>query len=124
MAEVKIIGKELNGLGLTVKQLIDENIKHPETWKSIEKIEGSLVLREIDADVSVTIFFDKGEISIQNDSITKPSTYLEANFETLAEISSGQLGPIRALMTRKIKAGGNLLKLLRMSKALISLEET
>jgi len=124
MPQVKITGKELNGLGLTLKQIIDENIRHPETWKSVKKIKGSLVLREIDADVSVTIFFNSGEISIQNDSIIKPSCYLEANFENLAEISSAQLGPIKALITRKIKAGGNLLKLLMMSKALISREET
>jgi putative sterol carrier protein len=45
---------------------------------------------------------------------------VEGGFEELSEISSGQVGPIRALLGKKIKAGGNLLKLLKMSKVIIN----
>jgi putative sterol carrier protein len=70
--------------------------------------------------VAVSILFNKGEVQIQNGAIDKPTAFVEGGFEELSEISSGQVGPIRALLSRKIKAGGNLLKLLTMSKIIIN----
>jgi len=123
MGEVKVKGEDLNGLGWTIKSLIDANMENPKVWANIKKIRGSLVVKETGADVSVTVFFDKGEIEIQDGAVRKPSAHLAAGFDELAEITSGQLGPIRALLTGKIKAGGNLLKLLKMAKAVINREE-
>ncbi|MBC8466521.1 MAG: SCP2 sterol-binding domain-containing protein [Deltaproteobacteria bacterium] len=123
MGEVKVKGEDLNGLGWTIKSLIDGNMENPKVWANIKKIRGSLVVKETGADVSVTVFFDKGEIEIQDGAVRKPSAHLAAGFDELAEITSGQLGPIRALLTGKIKAGGNLLKLLKMAKAVINREE-
>jgi len=120
MREVKRKGEELNGLGLTLKQIMDETIQDQKVWKSIKKLEGSLVVREEATDVAVTIFFSKGDVEIQNSAIDKPSAYVKAGFEELADISSGQVHPVMALITRKIRAGGNLLKLLKMTKTLIS----
>jgi putative sterol carrier protein len=119
MLEIKMKGEELNGLGLTLKQIMDETIQKPEVMKSIKKLRGSMVVRETGADVAVTIFLNKGDVQIQNDAIEKPSAYVAGGFEELAAISSGQMGPVRALITGKIKAGGNLIKLLRMSKIII-----
>lgn len=124
MKEVCVLGSELNGLGMTIKQLIDQNLVNPKIWDKAKNLKGSLVIREADTGVAVTIFFRKGELQIQNDAIEKPSAYLEAGFDSLAEISSGEVGPIRALLTRRIKAGGNLLKLLKISQVLICKEES
>lgn len=123
MGEVRVKGEDLNGLGWTIKSLIDGNMEKPKVWDSIKKIRGSLVVRETGADVAATVFFDKGEIEIQDGAVKKPSAHLAAGFDELAEITSGQVGPIRALLTGKIKAGGNLLKLLKMAKAVIDREE-
>lgn len=123
MGEVKVNEDDLNGLGWTIKSLIDANMENPKVWNSIKKIRGSLVVRETGADVAVTVFFDKGEIEIQDGAINKPSAYVAAGFDELAELTSGQVGPIRALLTGKIKAGGNLLRLLKMAKAVINREE-
>jgi putative sterol carrier protein len=120
MAEVKIIGADLNGLGWTVKSLIDENLKKPDIRKRVKNIQGTLVMKETGANVAVTIYFDRGEIRIEDGGIPRPSARLAAGFDELAEIASGQIGPIRALLTGRIKVGGNLLKLLRMAKAIIS----
>ncbi len=123
MGEVKIKGEDLNGLGWTIKSLIDVNMEKPQVWNSIKRIRGSLMVRETGADVATTVFFDKGEIEIRDGAINKPSAHLAAGFDQLAELTSGQVGPIRALLTGKIKAGGNLLKLLKMGKVVINREE-
>ncbi len=123
MAEVKVRGEDISGLGWTVKSLLDGNLEKPERWRKIKKIRGSLVVRETGADVANTIFFNKGEIEIQDGAIAKPTAYVEAGFDELSELISGQVGPVKALITGKIKAGGNLLKLLAMAKAMITRED-
>jgi putative sterol carrier protein len=122
MAEVKVKSEDLSGLGWTIKSLIDSNMEKSDLWKNIKKIKGTLVVKETDADVDSTIIFDKGNISIQNGAISKPTARVAANFDALSELTSGQIGPIKALLTGKIKAGGNLLKLLIMAKAIIHKE--
>ena len=122
MPEVTVIGEDLNGLGWTLKSLIDANIGKAEVWERVKTIRGTLVVKESGADVASTLFYEKGEIKILDGEIRKPSAYLIAGFDELSEVASGQIGPIKALLTGKIKAGGNLLKLLRMAKAIISKE--
>ncbi len=123
MREIKIKGEGLSGLGLTLKQIIDKNIQNPALWKSIKELKGSLVVKEIESGTSVSLFFDKGNLWIQNQAVKKPSAYVEAGFVELADMSSGQIGPIKSLICGKIRARGNLIKLLRMSKVLICRED-
>ncbi len=120
MNEVRLMETELNGLGWALKQIVDQTIQDPKVWESVRNIKGSLVVREAATSVAVTIWFENGDLGIQNDAIQKPSAYIEAGFEELADISSGQIHPVRAVIARRIRAKGNLLKLLRMSKVMIS----
>jgi len=120
MREVKIGKEELSGLGLILKQVMDETLQDPRTWNAIKKSKGTLVVRETASNVAVSIFFNKGDVQIQNGAIDKPTAFVEGGFEELSGISSGQVAPIRALLSKKIKAGGNLLKLLKMSKVIIN----
>lgn len=116
MAEVRIKqGEELNGLGGMLKGIIDENLKDPKKYRSVENLNASVVIRETTSGVAITLNFSKGDIEIQNDAIDKPTAYMEAGFENLAYISSGQLSPIKAMLTGKLKTGGNLLTLLKIS---------
>jgi putative sterol carrier protein len=117
MTEVMVKeGEELNGLGKLLKEIMDENLQDPGKAKSVEKLEASVVVKETSTGVAVTLYFRQGEIEIQNDAIDKPTAYMEAGFENLAYISSGQIGPTRALLTRKMKAKGSLLTLMKISK--------
>ena len=93
----------------TKKNIFAKNVTWPMCWLKLKR--------------NCDLFFKKGEISIQNGAVEKPSARLAAGFEELAAISSGQLGPIWALLTGKIKAGGNLIKLLMMARAIISKEK-
>jgi putative sterol carrier protein len=120
--EVTILGEDLSGLGWTLKSLIDANLAKPEILVQIRRVKGSLVVCETGANVAVTIFFNNGNIQIQDQAIQSPSARLSANFDGLAEVAGGNIGPVMALLTGKIKAGGNLFKLLKMSKAIISRE--
>jgi putative sterol carrier protein len=45
---------------------------------------------------------------------------MEAGFENLAHISAGQLNPIVAILTRKLKSRGNPLLLLKISKIMVA----
>jgi putative sterol carrier protein len=122
MEEVTVIGEDLNGLGWTIKSLMDQNLGKPGVYEKVRKIKGSLVVRETGADVAVTVLFLQGRFQIKNEVIDRPSAYLAASFEHLSELTSGQVHPIKALLTGKIKARGNLIKLLKMARAVISRE--
>ena len=120
MTEVKAKnGEELNGLGVMLKEIMDTNLKDPKKYKSIEKVKGSVVIKESTSGVAVTLHLDQGQLELQNDAIAKPTAYMEAGFENLAHISSGQLNPIVAMLIGKLKSGGNPLLLLKISKILV-----
>ena len=119
MRRVTVGGEDLNGLGLTLKQIMDGTLQDPGVWNTVRRLEGTLVVRETGANVVVTISFNEGEVQIQNGAVDRPTAYVEGGFEELADISSGHMGPVMAVLTGKVKAGGNLFKLLRMSKIII-----
>ena len=120
MTEVKVKqGEELNGLGAMLKEIMDTNLKYPQKYKSVEKVKGSVVIKESTSGVAVTLHLDQGKLELQNDAIAKPTAYMEAGFENLAHISSGQLSPIVAMLTAKLKSRGNPLLLLKVSKIVV-----
>jgi putative sterol carrier protein len=112
-------GEELNGLGVMLKEIMDINIKDPKKYKSIEKVKGSVVIKESTSEVAVTLYLDQGKLELHNDAIAKPTAYMEAGFENLAHISSGQLNPVMAMLTGKLKSRGNPLLLLKISKIMV-----
>ena len=120
MPEVKVkAGEELNGLGRMLKGTIDTNLQDSKKCKRIEKLKASVVIKESTSGVAVTLHFRQGEIEIQNDAIDKPNAYQEAGFENMAYISSGQISPTMALLTRKVKARGNLLVLMKIAPLMV-----
>jgi putative sterol carrier protein len=112
-------GEELNGLGVMLKEIMDINLKDPKKYKSVEKVKGSVVIKESTSSVAVTLYLDQGKLEMQNDAIAKPTAYMEAGFENLAHISSGQLNPVMAMLTGKLKSRGNPLLLLKISKIMV-----
>jgi putative sterol carrier protein len=120
MPEVKVkAGEQLNGLGKMLKETIDTNLQDSKKYKRIEKLKASVVIKESTSGVAVTLHFRQGEIEIQNDAIDKPNAYQEAGFENMAYISSGQISPTMALLTRKVKARGNLLVLMKIAPLMV-----
>jgi len=121
MAEVKVETlEELNGLGAMLKEIMDTNLKDGKKHKSVENAKGSVVIKESTSGVSVTLHVDRGKLELRNDAVANPTAYMEAGFEDLASISSGQLSPIVAMLTGKMKFRGNPLLLLKVSKIMIS----
>jgi putative sterol carrier protein len=120
MTEVKgKEGEELNGLGVMLKEIMDTNLKDTNRYKSIEKVKGSVVIKESTSGVAVTLYLDQGRLELQNDATAKPTAYMEAGFENLAHISAGQLNPIVAILTGRLKSRGNPLLLLKISKIMV-----
>jgi putative sterol carrier protein len=112
-------GEELNGLGVMLKEIMDTNLADPEKHKSVEKVKASVVIRESTSGVAVTLHLDQGRLELQNDAIARPTAYMEAGFENLAHISAGQLNPIVAILTGRLKSRGNPLLLLKISKIMV-----
>jgi putative sterol carrier protein len=120
MTEVGVkTGEELNGLGAMLKEIMDANLKDPKRYKSVEKVKGSVVIKESTSGVAVTLYLDQGKLALQNDAIAKPTACMEAGFENLAHISAGQLNPIVAILTGRLKSRGNPLLLLKISKIMV-----
>ena len=66
--------------------------------------------------VAVTVNFREGEIEIQNDTVDKPTSYMETDLENLAYINSGQLSPMKAMFTGELKSRGNPLTRLKIAR--------
>jgi hypothetical protein len=115
MRTIRVIG-ELNGLGSFLLPIIENNLNNPERWKELKQIKGSLVATERDTSVSITMFFDNGNIQLQSGAIEKPSASLISDFDTVAAYSCGDLNPIIGVLKGKISVRGNLFKLLKMAK--------
>ena len=113
-------GEELNGLGVMLKEIMDTNLADPQKHKSVEKVKASVVIRESMSGVAVTLHLNQGRLELQNDAIARPTAYMEAGFENLAHISAGQLNPIVAILTRRLKSSGNPLLLLKISKIMVA----
>ena len=113
-------GEELNGLGMMLKDIMDANLADPEKQKSLEKVKASVVIRESTSGVGVTLHLNQGELELHSDAVAKPTAYMEAGFENLAHISAGQLNPIVAILTRRLKSRGNPLLLLKISRIMVA----
>ena len=120
MTEVKVkTREELNGLGAMLKEIMDTNLKDPKKYKSVERVKASVVIKESTSGVAVTLHLGQGKLELHNDAIANPTAYMEAGFENLAHISSGQLNPIMAMLTGKLKSRGSPLLLLKISKIMV-----
>ena len=113
-------GEELNGLGVMLKEIMDTNLADPEKHKSVERVKASVVIRESTSGVAVTLHLNQGKLELQNDAMARPTAYMEAGFENLAHISAGQLNPIVAILTGRLKSRGNPLLLLKISKIMVA----
>lgn len=112
-------GEELNGLGVMLKEIMDTNLADPDKHKNIENAKASVVIRESTSGVAVTLHLNQGRLELQNDAIARPTAYMEAGFENLAHISAGQLNPIMAILTRRLKSRGSPLLLLKISRIMV-----
>jgi putative sterol carrier protein len=111
--EIQVIG-ELNGLAATILPLMEQSIENAGRLEKLTRITGSFVATEKSTGVSITIVFDKGMISLQSDSIPKPSAALWTDFDSLAAYSCGELNAIMGVILGRIKVRGNIPKLLKM----------
>ena len=120
MAEVKVKeGEELNGLGVIVKSAIDQNLQSPKKFDRIKDLDATIVIRDTVSGAAITIHFRKGEISMHNDAIDKPTAKMEGTWENLGKVLLSEIGPIWAALTFRIKSRGNILKLMKASKIII-----
>jgi putative sterol carrier protein len=113
---IKAIG-ELNGLGEALRSIIESNMRDPKVRMVAEKLKCSAVIKT-DYGISITLFINHGDLSIQSDPISSPDVLMEGGFETLAKVCTRKENVFFALLRRRIKIKG-LRKALKLRKVII-----
>lgn len=96
-------GERLNGLGMILKQYLDQNFSEFE-----KKTKQALRIRccvavEVEKGIASTISFQGDTILIENGVSGRPDLYLQSSYVFLAKVLSGQVNPLMEIIRRKVK---------------------
>lgn len=106
-------GEKLNGLGIMMKRFIEAGVDE----RKLEGFECSLVI-STDYDIAITLFFENGELAIQNGTIEKSDLLVEGGLKELGDLCTRKINPVWAMLTKKIRLKGNPLKFLKVRRIL------
>jgi putative sterol carrier protein len=70
-----------------------------------------------------TVHVNKGEVSVTEGSVEKPSVTLQMKASDYVDLANGDLGGTKAVMTRKLKVSGNILLARKMNDFLPPLKK-
>ena len=89
MAEIILAEAEKAvGLAMMLKDLLEQNLqRHPEKIKDFEALDNSIAITAPDIDVSVTLLFEKGRLTIYNGIVDQPAIMITANSDMLLELN-------------------------------------
>jgi len=103
----------MNLLGLFITSIINRNLKIPEKYEQLKKLNCSILIKA--NKMKVTLHLKDGEISIERGAIPKPTAAVEGSLNTFLKVGLGK-NILGLLVTRKIKIRGNPFVLLPLSK--------
>ncbi len=109
-----------NGLAVMLAQLLQQNLEeHPEKKRAFSWLRGSVAISAPDAEVDLTMFFNRGSCVVFDGIVGKPDLHVIANSEEILGLSNIPLkfglpdvfsnqthDLVKKLLTRKIKIGG------------------
>lgn len=82
-------GAEELGLPLLLKDLIEQNLaQHPDKLRVFTRMRGSVGLTVTDAEVTVTLAFDRGVLTIHPGIWGRPGLFIRAASETVMTLST------------------------------------
>jgi hypothetical protein len=98
-----------NGLAVMLADLMRQNMEqHPEKERCFNWMKGSVAITAPDAEVSMTMFFNRGSCVIFNGVVGKPDLHVQADSELVLNLSNV---PVRfGLPNLADPAGQNLIK--------------
>ncbi len=109
-----------HGLAMMLADLLRQNMEqHPEKNKAFSWLRGSVAISAPDAEVALTMFFNRGSCVVFDGVVGKPDLHVKANSDDILGLSnipikfglpdmlSGQgQDLVKKLLTRKIKIEG------------------
>lgn len=108
-----------NGLTNMLMDIIDQNLNDRDIFEDVMDWNYSAVVKETSSDESSSIRFGDGEVEIENGEISDPDISIEADFQTLSNVSSGgTFTGLKAMLTGKMKRDGSFSSLLKLQKIL------
>ena len=112
-------GAEENGLALMLADLLRQNMEeNPEKRKIFNLIKSVVAITSTDAEVSLTMFFNRGTCVIFDGVVGRPALHIEAESETILGLSTV---PIKFYLPDLMDpAGRNLITGLLQKKLKIS----
>ncbi|MBW2703800.1 MAG: hypothetical protein JRF33_23525 [Deltaproteobacteria bacterium] len=82
-------GAEENGLALMLADLLRQNMEeNPEKRKVFNLIKSVVAITSTDAEVSLTLFFNRGNCVIFDGVVGRPALHIEAESETILGLST------------------------------------
>jgi len=126
-------GAEENGMAAMLGDMIKTNVQSkPSKLKDFNKLKGTVWISAVDADVQMTMVFNKGSLTIHDGKVGKPIIQIATDSGTLLELANLNikfgmpyyfdetgLMVIKKLMRRELKIKGLLthtIALTRMTK--------
>lgn len=98
-------GEKLNGLGMILRQYLEQNLADFED--KVQQARGiqSRVSVEVEKGVAITISFEGERIQIENGIGDDPDLFLKSSYITLSEVLSGKAKPLREILKGKVRLG-------------------
>jgi len=85
-------GAQENGLAIMLGDLMQQNMdQHPEKVRAFGWLKGSVAITAPDAEVSLTMFFNRGSCVIFNGVVGRPDLHVEADSEVILGLSNTPL---------------------------------
>jgi len=83
---------EENGMAVMMADLITQNMEqNPEKVKYFNKLKAVVAITAVDAEVKLTMFFNKGSCMVYDGIVDKTDLHIVADSETLLNLSSVEL---------------------------------
>ncbi len=96
-------GEALNGLGMLLKQYLEQNLAEFEAKaRQAFRIRGRVAV-EVDKGIAITISFQGERIQIKNGVRDHPDLHLSSSYLLLSKVLSGKANPYLELIRRNIK---------------------
>ena len=93
-----------NGLAAMLGDLLTQNLEqNPAKMKHFNRLKGVVAITALDAEVKLTMFFNKGSCTIYDGIVGKPDLHIETESETILGLSAV---PLRAGLPDVMSAEG------------------
>lgn len=103
--------EHMNLMGLLMRGLLEGAVKIPSVNARARSLRGDVLI--IAGTMAVRLRFTGDEILLVPDEDKKPRATVRGDLKSLLEVVAGE-GLLRPVLTRKVKASGNLLMLLKL----------